>query len=228
MKNLFKPEFSYYGKYYLMLTVLIPFVFIFELFTGGVSQNYIAFFIPFIVINMVSSNMMRENRDQYLSLLPLSAKEIAFVRLSVLIIVPMIFSLMIFLIPLILFRSDITVPVVAVGLILIFYFIIIIQRDLYYIYSKKLKNESAPFSYMIMGLVAAAFMLLGIMLFTEHSGSGNGRPEESFIYIEYVIEFLFSYKGMVVVYLLNIFLSLLSIETFAKRKAYMSFKSSRV
>ncbi len=221
MWSLIKTELHYNKNLFLMLFILLPFV-AFSIKFSSEDINIMYHLLPFLIINGINSANLKEKRESHNILMPFSARQVAFSRLFLLIIFPggitlAVFSLVHFLI------NPLPVQLlVLLGMVFLFYLLFSIKRDLYYRFAKKPKRDFTKAIYMVLVIAATAGLLMGIIIFITSKEGGSGEKPFLLTMISGLFDFLFSVRGGITLYAVNILLSILSIETFVRRKSYIS------
>ncbi len=227
MWNLIKTETIYQRNIFLIFAALIPFIIMYELLPEKVSHNFLYFFLIFMITNSLGSKMLKENRVTYCILLPLSTRKVAAGRLLIVIIEPFLIAVFLFLAIFLFVNLSYLFPVVIFGLSMILHCLFFILRDLDYTYLKKYKNLLYFSSAMMFLILFSTFFLFSYTMYFNITAPGGGKFNEIIKYSGKMISFIFSGRGCIFVYSITLILSLLSIETFTRKKSYMSFVKSK-
>lgn len=215
MWKLLKAEFGYNKINLLVMMILLLCI----NFSYG-SVNFLMPMITFLMVNTIFTRMNTEKRVCRYIQLPLSVKQIAVIRL-LLILIPFFIVIAIYITVYLLSEPIETEGhrwmILIFGLALFIFQFLLIPQDLFSHSSKR--NQIITRTLILIMVVLTFLMALGALLLFMQTKQGTLL---GFVkYIPIFFEFISSWKGIILCYLVILGMSCLTVFTFLRRKAYL-------
>ena len=223
MLFLIKSEINYSKILILILFPLIPILVFLQTAIEDMG-NMALLAVLFILLQNWNSFRNKERREYRNFLLPLTARQIAISRLSIIFIFSILtvffYVLIQSLIPIDIFHYNIN-PSIIIGIIVLGFSAYFILRDLLLVFFRRI-GLTAPRMLMLIAFIGIAFNILGVFVLIQTKSSG--KPPA---FLPLIIEGFKTYNpfngasGPYLFLLFAVIISLFSIISFNRRKAYL-------
>ena len=214
MWKLLKAEFGYNKINLLVMMILLLCI----NFSYG-SVNFLMPMITFLMVNTIFTRMNTEKRVCRYIQLPLSVKQIAVIRL-LLILTPFFIVIALYIIVYLLIETiepeGYRWMILIFGLALFIFQFLLIPQDLFSHSSKR--NQIITRTFLLIMVVLTFLVVLGTLLLGIQTKEGT--PPGVVEYIPKIFEFISSWKGIILCYFVILGMSCLTVFTFLRRKAY--------
>jgi len=228
MWSLIKAECDYNKYTLLMLASLIPLFCVIEAATSFYDANILIVIAAYFMAYIAGFRIIREKRESNYILLPLSIRQTAFSRILI-ILLPFMYALAVYISGHHIFNPDGNVqykPVTAIsGLYILGFTVFIIMRD---IFRNPVKNPGKESFGKIAVLFGLFILFLGMVTVSLvlYGSYGTGVTPPGYLaafgkVLVVIFGFIFSYTGIILLYLLSLFLCYLSTISFIGRKSYV-------
>ncbi len=229
MWNLIKTEMTYNRNTFLMF-VLLLFLLVFLLGDSagleGVKYFLLTavwFFLSYSFIGILNERMNRENRQFFYALLPFSKRQVARVRILILVIIPLITAIIIFTGSIQYTNISFKTLYVIFGLTSLFCLIILVQRDLYLASAGMFGKAAHGLVYLLLWFFVCAVLFFGLPLYLHTLNMDFSQLGSLVVKNGNIFEYLFTVYGYAAIFILNWCFGFLSLESFARRKDFQTF-----
>ena len=221
MRRLLKAEVGY-NWIHLVVIFFVPLIFVYQMAASSENLNFLYVLFAFITINNMNTFRIKEKRDRFHVLLPLSGYKIALARIGSIVIMPCFVIYVVYIFLHLLYGEARTIidlsMLVGFGILNCFFSAFFVLYDLFSDFLRKYSSR------ILLGLVllGGVINLLGVFVFIRTKNAG-GIPSALADIIEFVISnnpFAGEY-GVEKFLVLSILLSLLSVTTFGRRRSYV-------